>query len=230
MSDLFVRRIPSTDVRLGRHVVHDSASRGFASPRVVNASTWRSKIIRIWDPVPNPNQCHGECTFVAKCVQCNAAGNRKLGVILGMDTAHQGYSLATTLDPFQGSWTAPTWEDTGSSGLGAAKAAQQLGIGGEYHWRFDGAMGVIQEVQDDKVVNVGTRWDNNMFTQDPRGRVRLGGGLAGGHEWSVIGFDAHTGEAIGLCWWGSFRKFRISLDDLAELLADDGDALVQVRV
>jgi hypothetical protein len=139
--DLYTRTLPRNDIRLGRTIVHDPASRGFAMRATVDRSTWHSKTIRVYDPVPNPNQCHGECTFVAESVMFNAVGNRKSGVVLGMDTAHRGYSLATTLDPFAGSWTAPTWDDTGSSGLAAAKAAQQLGLGGEYRWIFNGADG-----------------------------------------------------------------------------------------
>lgn len=225
--DLYVKRIPSSDSRLGRHVVHDPRARGFAAPTPVDTSTWRSKIIRVWDPIPNPNQVIGNCTGVAKCVQFNASGNRRTGVVLKMPDADRIYSLATTIDPWPGSWQP---DDTGSSGGAAAKAAQQLGLGGEYRWRFDGASGAIQEVQNGNVVNIGSRWDNRMFEQDSRGRIHLGGGLAGGHEWSLIGFDAYTGEGIGLCWWGRFRRFRIDTEqDLPELLADDGDAHVQAR-
>jgi hypothetical protein len=227
--DLYVRRIPSTDRRLGRHVVHDPRSRAFAGPTPVDTSTWNDKTIRIYDPTPNPNQVIGNCTGCAKAMQLNAVGNRKAGVVLKMAQADQVYSLATTLDPWAGSWTAPSWEDTGSSGGAAAKAAQQLGHGGVYRWRFDGADGVVQEVQEGNVVNVGTVWYNRMFDQDERGFVTPGGSVAGGHEWSIRGYDERKDALLGRCWWGLFRDFYIKREHLNDLLADDGDAHVQAR-
>jgi hypothetical protein len=62
--DLYIRHIPSRDQRLGWHVVQDPRSRGFAGPTPVDRSTWRTRTIRIYDPVPNPNQVHGNCTDV----------------------------------------------------------------------------------------------------------------------------------------------------------------------
>ena len=218
-------QLPFTDARLGRHVHHDPRSRAYALAPTVDRSTWHTKAIRIYDPHPNPNQAIGDCTGVAKCIMFNAVGNRKRGQVLNMDDAVRIYSLATQLDSFTGTYP-PT--DTGSSGLAAAKAAQQLGLGGEYRWLFGGADVVIQAVMDGHVVNVGTRWDQQMFTPDADGRVHPGGAVAGGHEWSVRGYDAHRDWALGRCWWGpSFRDFWISRFDLAALLADQGDAHVQ---
>lgn len=225
-TDLYVRRIPALDPRLGRHVVHDERSRGFALAATVDTSKWVTKLIRVYDPVPNPNQTIGDCTGCAKAMQMNAAGNRKKGVVLGLATADKVYSLATTLDPFDGSYPP---DDTGSNGLSAAKAAQKLGLGGTYRWIFNGADGVVQAVMDGHVVNVGTRWDNNMFNQDAKHFVHPGGGIAGGHEWTVRGYSVEMDALRGRCWWGTFRDFWIKRTDLAELLADQGDAHVQAR-
>lgn len=232
MTDIKIRRFERTertDPRLGRHIVHDPRSRGFAFAASVDTATWRTRHVRIYDPLPNPNQEIGDCTGCAKAIQFNAVGNRVTGQVLNLSDADRIYSLATTLDPWEGAWTAPTWEDTGSSGLAAAKAAQQLGLGGEYRWLFGGADEVVQAVMDGHVVNVGTRWDNRMFDQDADGRVEPGGSVAGGHEWSVRGFDADRDWLRGRCWWGDFRDFWIKREHLAELLADDGDANVQAR-
>jgi hypothetical protein len=222
-----IERIPFTDRRLGRHIVLDDRSRGFVRPGAVDHSTWRTKSIRIYDPDPNPNQTIGNCTGVAKCVQLNAAKNRVSGRVLNMTDAERVYSLATELDPWPGSWP-PT--DTGSSGLAAAKAAQKLGLAGEYLWIFGGADGVVQAVMDGDVVNVGTRWDEQMFNPDRNGIVHPGGPVAGGHEWSVRGYDARRDLVLGRCWWGDFRDFWISRSDLNSLLADGGDANVQASI
>lgn len=221
----YVKELPQEDPRLGRQIVHDPKSRAFPYRTLVDRSAWHDKSIRVYDPWPNPNQEIGNCTGVAKCIQFNSVGNRKIGQVLKMDDAVRIYSLATTIDPWDGSYPP---EDTGSSGLAAAKAAQTLGLGGEYRWLFGGADEVIQAVMDGHVVNVGTRWDNYMFNQDAEGRVHPGGGVAGGHEWSVRGYDLSRDYAQGRCWWGeAFRDFWISRADLDALLADDGDALVQ---
>lgn len=226
MVDLYVRRFERNDRRLGRVVVHDPRSRAFAFPATVDTTTWRTRSIRLYDPIPNPDQTIGNCTGCAKAMQFNAVGNRVTGQVLRMADADYIYSRATTLDPWPGAYPP---DDTGSSGLAAAKAAQQLGLGGTYRWIFNGADGVVQAVMAGHVVNVGTRWDNRMFHQDADGRVEPGGSVAGGHEWTVRGFDADRDWVLGRCWWGGFRDFWIRRDHLGDLLADDGDALVQAR-
>lgn len=227
MTDYRVVTYPKRDPRLGRVGVFDERSRGFAFAASVDTATWRTRHVRIYDPLPNPNQAIGDCTGCAKAIQFNAVGNRVTGQVLKMSNADRIYSLATTLDPWDGAWPP---DDTGSSGLAAAKAAQQLDLGGTYRWLFGGADEVVQAVMDGHVVNVGTRWDNHMFDQDADGRVEPGGSVAGGHEWSVRGFDADRDWLLGRCWWGDFRDFWIKREHLAELLADDGDANVQARV
>lgn len=227
MVDLYVRRLEATDPRLGRHVVHDPRSRGFALDATVDTSTWRTRLLRVYDPVPNPNQTIGDCTGCAKAMMLNTEGNRKRGVRLGLPYADRIYSLATTLDPFDGTYPP---DDTGSNGLSAAKAAQRLGLGGDYQWIFNGADGVVQAVMAGKSVNVGTRWDNNMFTPDSHGFIHPGGGVAGGHEYLIRGYSLEMDALRLRCWWGSFRDAWIKRSDLAELLADDGDAHTQVRV
>lgn len=220
------RRIPATDPRLGRHVEHDERSRAFTLPMRFATTAWHTKTIRIYDPTPNPNQTIGNCTGCSKAMQLNAVGNRKRGVILDMGTATGLYSKATVLDTFPGTYLP---DDTGSSGLAAAKAAQFYGLGGAYSWLFNGADGVADAIMQGHAVSVGTRWDNNMFTPDERGQVHPGGGVAGGHQWTVRGFNPGTDLFTGRCWWGDFRDFYISRTDLDALLDDDGDAHVQAR-
>ena len=227
-TDLYVKRLEFADKRLGRQVVHDPASRGFVRPRPVDKSTWvERKAIRIYDPRPNPNQPRGNCTGCEKCMNLNAVGSRKKGVVLDMLAADRIYSLATRLDPFTGSWPP---DDTGSSGLAAAKAAKQLGLGGAYYWIFNGIDGVVQAIQDGDVVGIGSRWDNNMFEMNSQGIIEPGGGTAGGHQWAARAVDLDRGLLGGRCWWGpDFKDWWIRLDHAAELLADDGDAHVQER-
>lgn len=226
MTDLFVKRYERKDPRLGRQVVFDERSRSFALGATIDTSTWRSRTIRVYDPSPNPDQCHGECTGCSKCTQLNAVGNRVAGEVLRMADAHDIYGLATTLDPFEGTFPP---DDTGSSTLAAAKAAQRLGHGGTYRYLFGGADEVVQTVVGGRVVVIGSRWDWRMFNPDAQGRIEPGGGTAGGHAWVVRGYDVGRDWVMGRCWWGSFRDFWLRRDHLAELLADYGDAHVQER-
>lgn len=225
----FASQIQSTDHRLGRHIVHDSRSRGFAYSSTVDTSTWNTKRVRIYDPLPNENQCHGECTCCAQCMMFNAAGNRKKGVVLRMDTAHKLYQRATSIDPFQGSWTDPTWQDTGSSGLAAAQASQQLGFGGEYNFIFGGADETVQAIMEGHVVSVGTLWYEDMFYPDASHFIIPTGAVAGGHQYVARGY-IEPDDAIELrCWWGSYRDVYIKRNLLNELIMDNGDQHIQKR-
>jgi hypothetical protein len=220
--------VEQRDERLGRQRVHDSRSKAFPAPLAVDKASWVTKTLRIYDPKVNPNQCHGECTCVAKCVQFNAKGNRVMGVVLDMDNAHELYHLATTLDPFDGVWPP---DDTGSSGLASAKAAQRLGLGGAYTWVFNGADGVVQQIQNGHVVSCGTWWYEGMFNFNYNRVIEPTGAKAGGHQYSAFGYDAKKDLVKIRCWWGpDWRDVYISREHLNELLLDDGDAHIQERL
>lgn len=222
-----VERIRSKDKRLGRHIVHDRRSRAFAFRAAIDTTTWRTIRVRIYDPIPNENQCHGECTCCAQCMLFNTIRNRKSGRVLNMGDAHQLYSLATTLDPYPGSWTAPRWTDTGSNGLSAAKASQQLGLGGEYNFLFGGADETVQAIQRGRTVAIGTRWYNNMFEPNSEGFIEPTGDLAGGHEYIARGYIEPKDAVVLRCWWGSYRDVLIKREQLNDLIMDDGDQHVQ---
>jgi hypothetical protein len=214
------------DPRLGRNKVHDPASRSFAMGAPVDRSTWKDKAIRLYEPIPNPNQTIGCCTGVAKCSQFNAIGNRKTGVVLKMDDAVRIYSRNTAIDPWEGSYPP---DDTGSSGLASAKTAVEFGLGGTYRWLFGGADEVVQNIVEGRAISVGTWWYWDMFSPDADGRVHVEGGRAGGHQYVIRGYDASRDWVLGRCWWGEFRDFWIARVDLDTLLRDGGDAHFQTR-
>lgn len=229
--DLHVVVIPDQDPRLGRQAVHDPRSRAFPMA-AADTATWRSRTIRLYDPKVNPNQTLGDCTGCDKAMEGNAAGNRVPGRVLGMAQAEQIYSLATHLDPWPGEWPP---DDTGSSGLAACKAAQQLKLGGTYRWALSGGVNaVVQQIMDGHTVGVGTWWYEGGFAPKPRREggvvVEMTGAKVGGHQWRIRGYDEPTDMLLGRCWWGRFRDFWITRAHLAELLADDGDAVTQVMV
>lgn len=224
---IHLKYVPQLHPKLGRQKIHDDRSRAFPLlGATVDRSTWRDKAIRLYEPMPNPNQRVGCCTGVAKCSQLNAVGNRQKGVVLGMADAERIYARNTEIDPWAGQWPP---EDTGSSGLASCKTAQEFGLGGDYRWIFGGADEVIQNVMQGRVISVGTWWYWDMFYRDAAGLVHPTGGQAGGHQYVIRGYDVDHDRALGRCWWGDFRDFWISRADLDALLRDGGDAHWQQR-
>ncbi len=222
---MYTKKIDQQDPRLGRHVVHDPASRSFALPDVVDKSAWADKKIRLYDPIPNPNQTIGNCTGCAKAMEFNAVGNRVTGYVNDMEDANNFYSRATEIDVWDGAWP-PT--DTGSSGLAAAKAARRMDRGRRFEWAFNGADQVVEIIQSvGRVVNLGTYWHYDMFNPDSEGRIHPTGGYAGGHQYIARGYWVAKDWVMIRCWWGEFQDAWISREDLDNLLHDDGDAHVQ---
>lgn len=233
-TDLHVVMVEQQDRRLGRQCVQHPGSRAFPMREAVDTSTWRTKSVRLYDPRPNPNQPRGNCTGCDKAMEGNTVGNRVRRRVLTMDDADRIYSLATTLDPWEGSWP-PT--DTGSSGLAASKAAQQLGLGGEYRWALGGgADAVVQAIMAGRTVGVGTWWLSGMFSPKPMADlpgqylVEPTGSRRGGHQYRVHGYHEPTDTMRARCWWGSWARsgvFHMKREHLNDLLMDDGDAHYQ---
>jgi hypothetical protein len=230
VTDLHVRLFEQTDPRLGWQDVKDDRSRGYA---YAATETPRFDVqLRGYGPRKLPNQPIGCCTGVDAAVKCNMWGNRVKGQVLGLDDAIRIYSRATQIDPFRGQYPP---QDTGSSGLAAAKASIEFGLITRYEWIFTGVDGIYAALRAGRPVGVGARWDNRMFHPEPgTGLVQLGGGIAGGHQWTVTGYRRRYDAFAGLCWWGPWGlngtgRFLIRRQDLAELLADDGDAHVTYR-
>lgn len=236
MADTKIRRFERTDPRCGWHAVHDprslSAFRATDHGLTVDTSTWVSHRTAVYDPYPRPDQVDGNCTMCATAMQLNARGNRVRGEVLDMAWAEMAYSDETRHDEFEGEFPP---DDTGSSSVASAKTAQRLGKGGKYVWYTSweeviSATMPSPEAPYGRAVKVGSRWDNNMFDLPADGVLRLGGGLAGGHEWIVRGADLRLEAAECLTWWGRFYRFKVRFVDLDDLLSDDGDSHWQERL
>lgn len=224
-----LERIPTSDPRLGRHIRHDPRSRGYAYTATVEPR--HDVQLRLYQPHPLPNQTIGCCTGVDAAVKANIAGNRVKGVVLGMDGAVEIYSLATHLDPWPETYPP---DDTGSTGLAAAKASRQLGLITRYEWIFTGAAGIYAALASGRPVGVGTAWYQDMFQPDPTGIIHVSGPLAGGHQWTITGYRKRLDAFTGQCWWGAWGlhgsgRFYIRRADLEQLLDDQGDAHITYR-
>lgn len=136
--------------------------------------------------------------------------------------ALQVYSLATQLDEFQGAYPP---DDTGSSGLGAAKALVKLGLVSVYQHAF--SLDALDTALQRGPVMIGVDWYNSMFTPTNQGLVTVDrkSGLAGGHEFVVSGWDGAL-YRIDNSWgtgWGRSGSAYFRRSDLGVLLAADGD-------
>ncbi len=216
--------------RLGRLLEHDDRSRAFpfkAATRQVLQSVQHQSRIGILD-----QGGLGACTGFASigAVGCDPFYR----TIPDPDTLDAGdardiYSLATEIDEFPGQW--PT-DDTGSSGLAAAKACQLHGLIAGYQHAFSLA-DALAALQAGPVIT-GVNWYSSFDNPDSTGMVTLPSGawVRGGHEICADGYDA----ADQVVWfrnswgpgWGLGGRFCMHVETWAQLLAEDGDVTVFV--
>lgn len=228
------------DPRLGRIQEHDSRSREFAVKSVTkppNASIFWSDEA----PVLDQGQLGG-CvgwtgadilnTDVYKPVRDRVNG----GAFFQNQDGRNFYHLATVSDSIPGAFPP---NDTGSSGLGLAKALKKLGyLSGYSHvFSWNSYLTAISKGP----VAAGTLWTNDMYKPDSKGVVRVGSlddaNIAGGHEYMIRGRDAKNGLNLARNHWtpGWNQKhvgqklpgeFWILDFDLMLLLKNQGDITV----
>lgn len=79
----------------------------------------------------------------------------------------------------------------------------------------------------------GLSWKGGMMDTDARGFVHASGYDVGGHAVLLIGVNRDKGLVRGFnSWgldWGRVGRFSLSFDDLAKLLADDGEACAAIQ-
>lgn len=219
--------------RLGRHVEHDPRSRAFAivMPHAITIDDLRNvRHRRFGGPL---DQGHlGSCTgnAVAGCVNTLPI-HRSREHLLKEDDAVQIYSLATKLDEFEGVYP-PT--DSGSSGLAAAKAAQNMGLISGYQHAFSLEQALVALME--KPIITGVNWYEGFDNPDHHGHVEIAGQVRGGHEFEILGFEKNgtiedsyvEAENSWGSGWGLHGRFRFKVSTWKQLLAEDGDATVLI--
>lgn len=217
-------RIPEVVVpgkRLGRHLEHDPRSLAYVVPEGKPQTTTWKRIAPILDQ-GNLGSCVGNAMTgllgsdvlydtVPKSISLDEAFAVKL------------YSLATQLDEYPGQYPP---DDSGSSGLGGAKAVKQdnLASGYTHATSLAGCWTMIAAGP----FAVGFSWYSGMDNPTSEGVVSATGTVRGGHEFEVLNYDA--GKGLWECvnsWgdgWGKGGHFFIPDADFARLLAEQGDA------
>ncbi|MEV5944831.1 C1 family peptidase [Streptomyces sp. NPDC051994] len=233
--------------RFGRHVEHDPRSleyaHGVLPETAIKSVAWTRRA-----PVLDQGQL-GSCTANAgtgllvtdssarpglTSVTISVAAARASKGIFAPgvyapdeDFAVRLYSLATLLDSISGHYP-PT--DTGSSGLGVAKALKALGLATSYSHAF--SLAALTSALQHGPVMIGIVWLNSMFDPDGDGRIPVdqASGVAGGHEIELNQYDASTGDYwITNSWgsgWGIDGHAYLTTPDLRWLLAQQGDVTI----
>jgi hypothetical protein len=224
--------MPRSQYGLGRVKQHDPLSIHYALPAwprsAVKAVDWTRRA-----PVFDQGEM-GSCTgnAAAGLVGTDALGYTGAtsveisGNALTVDEsfALQVYSLATQLDEFPGAYPP---DDTGSSGLGAAKALVKLGLVSVYQHAF--SLGALNTALQRGPVMIGIEWLNSMFYPKADGTIPVDrtSGVAGGHEFVISSYDPTTGRyRMDNSWgtgWGVGGSAFFGSADLKWLLSQDGD-------
>jgi hypothetical protein len=220
---------------LGRHVHFDSRSLRYLYTadrpvEAISAALWTRRI-----PVLDQGDL-GSCTGNALM---GAVGTSPLFEALpatrpNLDEAEavKVYSLATSLDSYPGQYP-PT--DTGSDGLDACKAGQQLGLLSGYTHCLD--LNSMQLALQTGPVIIGIDWYSSFDDPDPNtGLVAISKSayVRGGHEVEVLGVDPDKQLFMAVnSWgtsWGMSGTFCFSFDTMSRLFAEEGDCTVPVLV
>jgi hypothetical protein len=209
---------------------HDERSRNFPVTALLAATPRRR---RLWyPPVERIDQGReGACVGFAWTIELLASPVRAR---LGYDAnefALNVYRAAQRIDEWPGE------NYSGTSVLAGAKIVQQLGLIESYHWAF-GIDDVIDTLVSFGPVVLGIPWYESMYTTDANGLVTVSGRKVGGHAITVTGYTRRRFNGViedVVRWrnsWGATYGKRgdgyIRVDDLAKLLADDGEACVPV--
>jgi hypothetical protein len=148
-------------------------------------------------------------------------------------TAHEIYWSAQHDDPWPGGaypGASPLYE--GTSVLAGATALRALGHYREYRWAFSEPDVAVVVGRHGPVV-IGVNWYTGMMSTDASGFIRPTGVIEGGHCTLLHGISLRGDRySVWQSWgsdWGLGGRAFIWREDLARLLAEDGDACVPVR-
>lgn len=235
------KRFQPKDPRLGRHVEHDSRSK---LPRHIVKPAAKAKLkTTFWSSqsVGLDQGDVGSCTGNAPAQLVNTdLWTPVREKVLGQGTfADEQYALKiyhenTVIDGYPGVYPP---DDTGSSGLAAAKTLARFGLAGPYKHALSIST-LISGLMSGPCI-VGTNWTSGMFKTDRNYYVKPTGSVQGGHEYFCFGVDLERQELWFRQSWGGdwgtemvyqgktimpSQAFRVTIPNFTKLLAAQGDA------
>lgn len=227
--------------RLGRHVQHDPRSLKFAAgvlPKsAIQPVHWERRV-----PIFDQGEL-GSCTGNAGAgwVATDNISRQGIATVPPTEGLNDGsvdeefavglYEMATQLDDIPQQYPP---EDTGSSGLGVAKALQKLGLLTAYDnaFSFDALASGLQFTP----CLLGVAWYNSMFDTRSDGHIiyHPSSGLAGGHEILATQLEVGSDGKVSRVWidnswgtsWGVNGRAYLTGDEMTRLLQNDGDVVV----
>jgi hypothetical protein len=223
---ILIEQRPLEGLGLGRNINHDPKSRSFLAARAIGLRDVR----HVHHGMPLNQGRLGSCTMNAllQCSMCTPVWN---GVWNWVEAdAVRGYTRATQIDPFDGSWP-PT--DTGSDGVSVCKVGIEWGLLDRYEHTFDFQHSLESLVLQPDIT--GTYWYDTMYYPDADGRVHPTGTIVGGHEYVRIGLEVTNRRVWFFQSWGPWGLtidgipgfFYMTWDDYESLLiAQNGDVTV----
>lgn len=214
--------------RLGRNVGHDPRSLAYPYRNPVTLTSARHSCNIATLDQGDLGSCTGNATITALASSpLFDTLSKAQQISLNEAEAIRIYSLATGLDSYPGVYPP---EDTGSDGLDAAKAAQQLGfINGYTHaLSLNDALSALVAGP----VIVGVDWWSNFDLPKTNGEMPYGGTVRGGHELCLDQIDVENQRVWAHnSWgdsWGQDGRAWFSFTTLGKLLSSDGDCTVFV--
>lgn len=223
--DLAHPPLPSTDRRLDRSVRFDPRSMDYPVTAILDTSRPRAFS---WSSYSRTDQGQeGACSGHGVAGELAA----RPVVVEGVDTAYAFalYQEARARDRAAGH----NWSE-GATVLAAIQAAQARGFYREYRWAFDiDALAVAVSRHGPAVL--GIPWREGMYETDREGGVswvRAGGRVVGGHCLLDVGYSPRRhAHLLQNSWgpvWGNDGRAWIDEEELAGLLADQGEAVIPV--
>lgn len=218
----------TTDRRLDRLVSFDERSRAYPIRTLVADKKPRSYTWRLDNYLDQGSD--GACVGFSWSHELSARPVVVKNVT--NSTALNTYYQAQQLDEWPGGaypGATPFYE--GSSVLAGAKAVQAQGHIKEYRWAFS-LNDVILALGYQGPGVLGLNWTQDMFTPDAKGFVKPTGDVAGGHAICVRGVNVKEKYVrLSNSWgknWGKAGDCFITFDDLATILANDGEFCIPV--
>lgn len=210
---------------LGRAMVHhDPRNRLFRAfdrvdrpARVKNLPWWTRDVY---------DQLSDDCTANAAVGLLRTLPHRKttLGKLEPYDDADERVTLyldAQSYDPWPGNDYAGTSTDA------PFRVLRERGVISEWRWLF-GPDELRSWLHHYGACAVGTNFYYDMFFPDDKGRITIGGGLAGGHAYLIAHHSERYGYRVVNSWgrgWGQSGRAWIPDEMMIQLLSEQGEVV-----